>query len=128
MTDLFTLIYVIHVVDDRHTINTGFSPFVEHVCISPSLLFPSCSLHVHDLFTFKYLPWTAIQSLSSSSGGNRTTCLRSMPECNEALARLCRSYLRVPTIMFFFFCLNVWKKKEQITFHNLINVCKNIII
>jgi len=33
-----------------------------------------------------------------------------MPEFNDALARLCRSNLVVPSAMFFFFSRNVYKK------------------
>lgn len=55
------------------------------------------------------LPCTAIQSFASSSGGSFTTCFKSMPECNDALARLCKSNLVVPSAMFFFFSRNVCK-------------------
>ncbi len=63
-------------------------------------------------YLLAYIPWTATQSLRSSSGGKRTTCLRSRPECRDAFARLWRSYFKVPSGKFFcFFALNVWNTK-----------------
>ena len=47
-------------------------------------------------------PWTAIQSLTSSPGGNLTTSLRSMPELREALACLWRLNFSVPLSKRFF--------------------------
>ena len=65
------------------------------------------------------LPWTAIQSFTSSPGGNLTTSFRSMPELREALACLWRLYFSVPRSNRFF-GRNVWNtqfvcKENQIT-------------
>ena len=62
-------------------------------------------------------PWTAIQSLTSSPGGNLTTSFRSMPELREALACLWRLNFSVP-LSKRFFGRNVCKCKRIYIYMN----------
>lgn len=58
----------------------------------------------------QFLPWTAIQSLSSSPSGSCTTERKLIPELRDAWACLCNEYRSVPGENRFF-GRKVWNKR-----------------